>query len=227
MNIPSHIAIIPDGNRRWAKEKGMPTLAGHKKGFDRTKEIINYSQEIGVKAVTFYAFSTENWNRAKDEVDYLMDLFMMFFDKYMSDFHRLGMKFVHIGDTDKLPKKCVEKIRAGMELTKDNKGLIIQLALNYGGRDEIKRAVQKIVEDGVKPEDVTEELIESHFDTAGTPNPDMLIRTSGEQRISGFMLWQAAYAELYFTNIYWPDFGKKELDIAIEEFNSRQRRFGS
>lgn len=226
MEIPQHIAIVPDGNRRWAKSKGLPTLLGHKKGFDRTFEIITHAQELGVKVVTFYAFSTENWNRAKKEVDYLMNLFVMFFDKKMADLNHLGIKIRHLGDLDRLSTDCADRIRSGIELTKNNAGLVVQLAINYGGHDELRRAVQKIVAKKYKPENIDENLIRANLDTAGIADPDLMIRTSGEERLSNFLLWQSAYSELYFPTMTWPDFTKTELDRAIEEYNTRNRRHG-
>ena len=226
MSIPNHIAIIPDGNRRWAKSKGLPTLVGHKKGFDKTVDIVIHAQKIGVKVITFYAFSTENWDRAKEEVDYLMDLFTQFFNKYMKKFHKLGIKLRHLGNMDRLPVTSAERLKAGVELTKDNDGLIVQLALNYGGRDEIKRAIQKIVAQGKSETEISEELIGQSLDTAGVPDPDLIIRTSGETRLSGFLLWQSAYSELHFVEKYWPEFTIKDFDDVIADFNNRQRRFG-
>lgn len=224
--IPQHIAIVPDGNRRWAKSKGLPTLLGHKKGFDRTFEIITHAQELGVKVVTFYAFSTENWNRARKEVDYLMNLFVMFFDKKMAEMNRLGIQIRHLGDLERLSQNCSDRIKAGVELTKNNAGLVVQLAINYGGHDELKRAVQKIVAKKYKPENIDESVIRDNLDTAGIVDPDLMIRTSGEERLSNFLLWQSAYSELYFPTMTWPDFTKTELDHAIEEYNHRNRRHG-
>ena len=224
--IPYHIAIVPDGNRRWAKAKGLPTLLGHKKGFDRTFEIITHAQKIGVKVVTFYAFSTENWDRAKKEVDYLMNLFIMFFDKKMSKLNKLGIKLRHLGDISRLSQDCADKIKTGIEMTRDNAGLVVQLAINYGGHDELKRAIRKIVARKYKPEDIDENLIKENLDTTGVADPDLVIRTSGEERLSGFLLWQSAYSELYFPVMAWPDFSKTELDHAIEEYNTRHRRHG-
>jgi len=226
MNIPAHVGIIPDGNRRWAKKKGFPTLVGHKKGFDKTVDIVVHAQKVGVKVITFYAFSTENWNRAKEEVDYLMDLFMSFFEKYMQKFHKMGVCLRHLGDMSRLPKKCAEKLQNGIEMTKNNEGLIVQLALNYGGRDEIVRAVQKIVDQKIKSEDITEKTINENLDTANIPDPDLIIRTSGEQRLSGFMIWQSAYSELYFSKKLWPEFTISEFDKILAEYSERERRFG-
>ncbi len=224
--IPSHIAIVLDGNRRWAKERGLPTFFGHKKGMDNAKKIVLYAQKVGVKVITMYAFSTENWSRSEKEVSYLMKLFENYIDKYIGDYHKRGIKFRHVGSLKELPKSLQEKIKNAIELTKNNKGIIANLALNYGGRDEIKRAVQKLVNKGVKAEEINLDLISENLDTAGLPDPDLIIRTSGEQRTSGFLIWQGAYSELYFPKVHWPDFNEKEFDKAMAEFNKRQRRFG-
>lgn len=224
--IPQHIAIIPDGNRRWAREKGLPSLAGHKKGFERTLDIILHAKDTEVKVLTFYAFSTENWNRTKDEVDYLMKMFGIFFDKYTEKFHKLGIRLRHLGNFENINEESIAKIMQGVELTKANKGLTVQLALNYGGRDELKRAIKKIVEEKVPAEEITEKIISDHMDTSGVSDPDLIIRTSGEHRLSGFLLWQSEYSEFLFSDKLWPDFTKKDFDKAILEFQNRQRRFG-
>ena len=224
--IPSHVAIILDGNRRWAKERGLPTFFGHRKGMDNAKKIVLYAQKVGVKVITMYAFSTENWSRSEKEVNYLMKLFENYIDKYIGDYHKRGIKFRHIGSLKELPASLQKKIKNAIELTKNNKGIIANLALNYGGRDEIKRTVQKLISKGVKAEEVNLDLISDNLDTAGLPDPDLIIRTSGEQRTSGFLIWQGAYSELYFPKVSWPAFDTKEFDKAIAEFNKRQRRFG-
>ena len=224
--IPQHVAIILDGNRRWAKEKKLPTFFGHKKGMENAKKMVLYAQKVGVQVMTMYAFSTENWSRSEKEVNYLMKLFENYIDKYIKEYSKHGIKFRHIGDIKKLPESLQKKIKNAIELTKNNTGLVANLALNYGGRDEIKRAVQKLVDSGVKSKDITIDLISESLDTAGLPDPDLIVRTSGEQRTSGFLIWQAAYSELYFPKCHWPDFDEKELDKAIAEFNKRQRRFG-
>ncbi len=224
--IPEHVAIILDGNRRWAKEKKLPTFFGHKKGMENAKKMVLYAQKVGVKIITMYAFSTENWSRAEKEVGYLMKLFENYLDKYIKEYHKHGVKFRHIGTLEKLPVSLQKKIKNAIELTKNNTGIIASLALNYGGRDEIKRAVQKIIKKGIKPEDVTFDVINDNLDTAGLADPDFIIRTSGEQRTSGFLIWQGAYSELYFPKCHFPDFDEKEFDKAITEFNKRQRRFG-
>ena len=224
--IPLHIAIIPDGNRRWAKSQGLPSLAGHKKGFDRTIGIIEHALELGVKVLTFYAFSTENWNRSKKEVDYLMELFNQFFERYIDKFDKMGCRFRHLGSYDHLSETSMETLKKAENITAHNSKMILQLALNYGGRDEICRTVKKLIENKTKGDEITGKLIADNLDTAGVPDPDLIIRTSGEQRVSGFLLWQAAYSELIFCDKFWPDFTNRELDRAIEEYQARQRRFG-
>ncbi len=224
--VPQHIAIVLDGNRRWAEERGMSTFFGHKKGLKNARTIILHAQKAGVKVITMFAFSTENWSRSEKEVDYLMKLFESYIDKNISEYSKYGVKFRHIGSLKELPASLQKKIKSAVELTKNNKGIIASLAINYGGRDEIKRAVQKIVSGGVKAEEITIDMIGENLDTVGLPDPDFIIRTSGEQRTSGFLLWQGAYSELYFPKVYWPDFDEKELDKALAEFDKRQRRFG-
>lgn len=226
MNIPIHIAIIIDGNRRWAKEKGLPTLVGHKKGTENVRKIIKQAQKLGVQFLTFYCFSTENWNRTKKEIDYLMDLFTLFIKKNLEEMAKENIVFKHIGDPKKLPKRLQKALFDACEKTKNNSGTVVSLALNYGGRDEITRAIRKIIQEKIKPEDITDKVINDHLDTVSLPYPDLLIRTSGEQRLSGFLLWQGAYTELYFPKTYWPDFKEEDLDMAIAEFKKRQRRFG-
>lgn len=226
LKIPEHIAIILDGNRRWAKAKGLPTFFGHKKGMENAKKIVLHAQKMGVKVITMYGFSTENWSRSEKEVGYLMKLFEKYIDTNIADYKKRGIRFRHIGSLKELPVSLQEKIKHAIELTKDCTGIIANMALNYGGRDEIKRAVQKIIKSGTKASEVDFETISRNLDTAGLPDPDLVIRTSGEQRTSGFLLWQGAYSELYFPKVEWPDFDTDQFDKAIAEFNKRQRRFG-
>ncbi len=225
-NIPNHIALILDGNRRWAKERGKPSFFGHKKGMENAKKIVLHAQKLGVKVVTMWGFSTENWSRSKEEVDFLMNLFENYIDKNIDDYNKHGVRFNHIGSLKELPKSLQIKIKDAIERTKSNTGIIASLALNYGGRDEVKRAVQKIIKKGVKAEDVTFDLIQENLDTAGLPEPDFIIRTSGEQRTSGFLIWQGVYSEWYFPKTHWPAFDEKEFDKAMIEYGKRQRRFG-
>jgi undecaprenyl diphosphate synthase len=224
--IPQHIAIILDGNRRWAKAKGLPTFFGHKKGMENAKKIVLYAQKMGVKVITMYGFSTENWSRSEKEVGYLMKLFENYIDKNIADYKKRGIRFRHIGSLKELPASLQKKIKHAIELTKDCSGIVANMALNYGGRDEIKRAIQKIVAEGIKAADIDFDLISARLDTVGLSDPDLIIRTSGEQRTSGFLLWQGAYSELYFPKVEWPDFDTDQFDKAIAEFNKRQRRFG-
>jgi undecaprenyl diphosphate synthase len=221
-----HIAIILDGNRRWARAKGLTTFEGHKKGFDNLKKIAKYTFDSNIEILTVYAFSTENWNRDKKEVAYLMDLFRLLVTREVSILDKQGVRinfFGRITDFDKDLQKAMQKAK---EKTKNNKKGILNICLSYGGRDEIVRAVQKIIKTGIKTEDITEELISQNIDSAGLVDPDMIIRTSGEQRLSGFLTWQSVYSEFYFPKKDWPDFGTEDVDQAIEEYNKRQRRFG-
>jgi len=224
--LPKHIGIMIDGNRRWAEEKKLPPFLGHKRGIERVVEIIDYAAGKGIKALTLYGFSTENWNRQKKEVDYLMDLFVTFAKKYANDFKKKGVNFRHIGGLEKLPKNLQKEIKEAQRLTKNNKKMVLNIALNYGGRNEIVRAIQKIVRKGISPEKINEKVVMNYLDTKGLPDVDFVIRTSGEMRLSNFLPFQSTYAELYFPKIYWPDFTKKQFDLAIKEFQKRQRRFG-
>ena len=220
MKIPAHIAIILDGNGRWAKAKGMPRNYGHAQG----------SKNVERKYLTVYAFSTENWNRPKDEVDALMKLLRNYMKTCLKTAAKNDMKVRVIGDKTGLDEDIRNRIAELEEATKDNGGLNFQIALNYGSRDEIVRAVRKVSEDvkegKVKPEDIDEKMFETYLDTHGIPDPDLMIRTSGELRLSNYLLWQLAYTEFYFTDIPWPDFTKEELSKAIEQYNRRDRRYG-
>ena len=225
MNIPEHIAIIMDGNRRWAKTKSLPIKLGHKNGAEALRKIVEYSKEIGVRYLTVYAFSTENWKRSKEEVDDLMNLLREYLGKIEQDIEGKDIKAKIIGDVTRLDLDIQEKIKKLEEKTKDCTALTFQIALNYGGRDEIVNAVNNIIKDDIKQ--ITEETFENYLYTATAPDPDLIIRTAGEKRISGFLLWQCAYAEFVWTDVLWPDFAEKDLDIAIEEFNKRVRKFGA
>jgi len=224
--IPQHIAIIMDGNGRWAKARGLPRLAGHRAGTENLRRIIEACVEFGVKYLTIYAFSTENWGRPIDEVEGLMNIFDDVFDRELNELHKQGAQLRHVGKLDGVRPSFVEKIRKGVELTKNNDRLILNVAFNYGGRDEIIHVVQKMIEDGVTPSEVTPDRIEQYLFTSGSPDPDLVIRTSGEKRTSNFLLWQSAYSEWYFPKVYWPDFGREQLLEAIQEYNRRERRFG-
>lgn len=224
--VPQHIAIIMDGNGRWARARGLPRLAGHRAGTENLRRIIEACVELGVKYLTIYAFSTENWGRPEDEVKGLMGIFDEVFNRELAELHRQGARLRHIGRLDGVRKSLREKVLNGMELTKDNTRLVLSVAFNYGGRDEIVQAIKTILEDGIKSEEVNEKLISRYLYTAEIPDPDLVIRTSGEQRISNFLIWQAAYAEWVFPDTLWPDFGREQLIAAIEEFSHRERRYG-
>lgn len=230
MKIPAHIAIILDGNGRWAKAKGMPRNYGHAQGSKNVERICEEAYRMGVKYLTVYAFSTENWNRPKDEVDALMKLLRNYMKTCLKTVAKNDMKVRVIGDKTGLDEDIRNRIAELEEATKDNGGLNFQIALNYGSRDEIVRAVRRVSEDvkegKVKPEDIDEKMFETYLDTHGIPDPDLMIRTSGELRLSNYLLWQLAYTEFYFTDIPWPDFTKEELSKAIEQYNRRDRRYG-
>ena len=228
--IPRHIAIIMDGNGRWAKERGLPRIAGHREGINSVREITKICGEIGVKYLTLYTFSTENWSRPKTEVKALMTLLLSTIKKEIKELHKNDVKFSTIGDISILPKGTVKGIKEGEKLTFDNSGLNLILALNYGSRQEIISAVNNIVLDikkgSLDNNSIDENIFSSYLDTNNCPDPDLLIRTSGELRISNFLLWQSAYTEMYLTNTYWPSFRKNELFTAIFDFQNRERRFG-
>lgn len=224
--IPVHIAIIMDGNGRWARARGLPRLAGHKAGTENLRRVIEACVDFGVKYLTIYAFSTENWGRPESEVSGLMQIFDSVFNRELAELHRQGAQLRHIGRMEGIGRSLQEKVRKGIELTKNNKNLVLNVAFNYGGRDEIVYAIQNIIKKGVKPEDVTTDLVDENLFTAGMPDPDLVIRTSGEQRISNFLIWQTAYAEWVFPSVYWPDFGREELLKAIQDYANRERRFG-
>ena len=222
-----HIAFIMDGNRRWAKEKGLPTLIGHAKGYQRVEPLVTYAQKLGIKHITFWAFSTENWKRDKKEVTYLMNLFRdMFKGNLLKKLVKNGGRIVVLGDVNPFPQDIQENIKRVVEESKNNTSIIINIGLNYGGRAEILHAMQKIIQDKKNIDDITENTVSEYLYTNGQPDPDLIVRTGGEQRLSGFLPWQGVYSELYFPEVYWPDFTEKELDKALEEFAGRGRRFG-
>lgn len=221
-----HIAIIMDGNRRWAKEKNLPSAMGHKKGVDSLKNILRACNDFSIKYLTVYAFSTENWNRKKEEVEFLMNLVAVTLTNELAEMHKENVQIHFIGDLTKLSDKLQKILANAVETTKNNTGVVLQIALNYGSRDEIIHAVQKIVESGVKPDEIDEQLISENLYTAGVPDPDILIRTGGEQRISNYLLWQIAYSEIIIRSEFWPDFDKNSLKDSILEFGKRQRRYG-
>ena len=228
--IPQHIAIILDGNGRWAKAKGMPRNYGHTAGAKNVETVCQAAHDLGVKYVTMYAFSTENWNRPEGEVEALMKLLESYLKNCIKTADKNNMRVRVIGDTTRLSERFQERIRELEAAYAKNDGLNLQIAINYGSRDEMTRAMRRMSEDVAagkrKPEEITENVFEEYLDTAGIPDPDLLIRTSGELRLSNFLLWQLAYSEFYFTDVPWPDFHKEELERAIEAYNKRDRRFG-
>jgi len=230
MKIPQHVAIILDGNGRWAKKRMMPRQYGHAKGAQVVEQICEDAWNMGIKYLTVYAFSTENWNRPDSEVKILMDIFSKYMVDKLQKVGQKNMKIRFIGERSRLDKAMIEKIENLEESTKDNTGLNFTVALNYGSRDEMVRAMRKmaaeIKEGKLEPEDITEEKYNTYLDTAELPDPDLLIRTSGEQRLSNYLLWQLAYTEFYFTDVMWPDFNKEELAKAVEWYANRDRRYG-
>lgn len=226
MLIPRHIAIIMDGNQRWAHTHGLPAIEGHRAGVGAIRRTVDAALDLGVEYITLYVFSIDNWKRPKEEVDSLMNLIREFLKKERKDIKDKDIRFIVIGRTTGLPQDIVEKIKELTEETKGNKKLKLVIAFNYGARSEIVDAVKEIVREGVASEDVTEDLFSRYLYTKDIPDPDLFIRTSGEMRLSNFLLWQLSYTELWITPVYWPDFGKEHLVQAIEEFGKRQRRFG-
>jgi undecaprenyl diphosphate synthase len=224
--IPIHIGIIMDGNGRWALARGLPRMAGHRAGTENLRRIIEACIEFGIKYLTIYAFSTENWGRPSEEVQGLMRIFENVIDSEIQELHDQGVRLRHIGRLDRLRPSFREKVLEAIEYTKNNDRLILNIAFNYGGRDEIVCAIQSMIKDGVNAEQVTDELVSKYLFTAGVPDPDMIIRTSGELRGSNFLIWQGAYSEWYFPATYWPDFDREELLKALDEYNQRERRYG-
>ena len=224
--IPKHIAIILDGNGRWAKKRLLPRAMGHKAGCETLEKIVEDFARLGVSYLTVYGFSTENWKRSEEEVSALMNLFRLYIRKLIEVANNNNVLVKMIGDKSRFAADIIEGIDKLVDSTKNNTGMVFTFAVNYGSRDEIKRAISNIISDNIKAEDISEELISSYLDTAGTPDPDLLIRTSGEFRIGNYLLWQIAYSEIYITDTLWPDFNKNELIKAIENYNHRERRFG-
>jgi undecaprenyl diphosphate synthase len=224
--IPVHIAIIMDGNGRWALQRGLPRLAGHRAGTENLRRVIEAFIEFGIHYLTIYAFSTENWGRPQEEVQGLMRIVEDVIDRELQELHDQGVKLRHIGRLDGLDPILREKVLYAVDYTKDNTKLVLNIAFNYGGRDEIVCAVQHMILDGISPENVNEEMVSQYLFTAGVPEPDLIIRTSGELRGSNFLIWQGAYSEWYFTPTYWPDFDKEQLRQALTEFAHRARRYG-
>ncbi len=224
--VPQHVAIIMDGNGRWAAKRGLPRLAGHRAGTENLRRIIRASVEFGVKYLTIYAFSTENWSRPQDEISGLLSILEDVIDRELKELHQEGVQLRHIGHLDRLPPSLQEKVLDAVELTRNNDRLVLNVAFNYGGKDEIICAIKDIIREGVKAEEVTPELVSQHLFTSGLPDPDMVIRTSGELRVSNFLIWQSAYSEWYFTPTYWPDFDREEYRKALVEYGHRDRRYG-
>ncbi len=224
--LPQHVGIIMDGNGRWARERGMPRLRGHRAGVENLRRVLQAGVELGVPVVTLYAFSTENWRRPEAEVRGLMRLLAESLDKEVDELHRNGVQLRHIGDLAPLSDILKSRIQAAIELTKNNNRLVANIAFNYGGRQEITAAVREIVREQIPPEEITEDVISAHLYTAGQPQVELIIRTSGEFRVSNFLLWQGAYAEYYISPLYWPDFDKDEFYKALQTFGQRDRRFG-
>lgn len=224
---PRHVAIILDGNGRWAKKRNLPRLMGHRAGADNIRSVARIFANYGVKYLTLYAFSTENWNRPKAEVAGLLNLLARRIGRDAQLCHQQNMRLIYLGRMNKLSQKLREKVEAAIELTKDNTGLTICLAFDYGGRDEIVRAVRRIISANVSSDKVDEFVFSQYLYTSDIPNPDLIIRTGGEIRLSNFLLWQAAYSELYFTPVLWPDFGQEAIEEALSEYKRRERRFGS
>lgn len=225
--IPNHIGIIMDGNGRWAKERGLSRSDGHRQGVENLKRVLEACGDFGIKIVTIYAFSTENWKRPRLEVQFLIRLIDYYIDRELKELHDRGVQLRHIGRLDALQPALQRRIQNAIELTRQNTGLILNVAFNYGGRDEIIQAARRIVEAGILADEITEALFESYLYTAGLPDTDLIIRTGGEMRISNFLIWQSSYAEYYATPAYWPDFDRDELWRALLHYNLRDRRFGA
>ncbi len=224
--LPNHLAIVPDGNGRWAEQRGLPRLEGHRAGAENTRRMVEYLNEYPIEYVTLYGFSTENWSRPEDEVIGLFELLERFISNYIESIHNKGIKLRHLGRLHELPQNLQQVICRAVELTKNNTRMTLSVAFNYGGHAEIVDAVRRLVAGGVNPQDINEELFESYLYTAGLPNVDLLIRTGDETRLSNFLIWQTAYSEYHFTAVLWPDFGKKDIDKALLSYGRRKRRFG-
>lgn len=224
--IPRHVAIIMDGNGRWAQQKGLPRVSGHRAGTENLREVIEAAVEFGIKYLTIFAFSTENWTRPVEEVQGLMKIFRNMLDRELKNLHENGVQLRHLGCLERIDDILKKKVKEAIQLTKDNDTLILNIAFNYGGRDDILRAVKQCIEAGINVESLNDEVFSKYLYTAGSPDPDLIIRTSGEFRLSNFLIWQGAYSEWYFTPTFWPDFGKEDLYQALSAFNERDRRYG-
>ena len=225
-SLPRHVAIIMDGNGRWAVRRGMPRIMGHKRGAETVRNVVELCRKLGIEVLTLYAFSDENWGRPRQEVSFLMNMLGGYLRSEIRTMKTNGIRFRTIGRTERLPKTAQKWVQKAVSETTRNTGMILNLALSYGGRGEILEAVRRLRSSAGIPEELDEAQFSSYLDTAGLPDPDLIVRTSGEKRISNFLLWQAAYAELYFTDVLWPDFNEKELLAALLDYQGRQRRFG-
>ncbi len=225
--VPEHVAIIMDGNGRWARERGLPRLAGHRAGVENLRRVIRAAAEFGIRYLTIYAFSTENWERPSTEVLGLMNILEDVIDRELNELHKNGVQLRHIGRLEGLRPELQQKVRHAIELTKDNDRLVLNVAWNYGGRDELIQAMRRMIEEQVDPESIDEQTVHRYLYTAESPDPDLIIRTSGEYRTSNFLNWQGAYSEWVFTDTYWPDFGPEELRNALWAYARRERRFGT
>ena len=225
-HVPRHVAVIMDGNGRWARARGLPRLAGHRAGTENLRPILEACVEFGIEILTIWAFSTENWRRPEAEVRGLLRILERMIRRELRELHKQGVKLRHIGRLDRLPERLQREVLEAIELTRDNDRIVLNVGFDYGGRAEIVQAVQQIIRDGIPAEEVTEDLLSQYMYTAGQPDPDLIIRTGGDLRTSGFMLWQSAYTEYYITPTFWPDFGREELYEALVAFSQRDRRFG-
>ncbi|MGI8925284.1 MAG: polyprenyl diphosphate synthase [Tepidiformaceae bacterium] len=224
--VPRHVAIIMDGNGRWATQRGLPRAAGHRAGTENIRRIIERFNDHGVQYLTLYAFSTENWNRPQREVQALIRLLSRFIRRELDNFQKNDIRLRHLGHLETLPPALQRQVAEAVALTRGNQRLTLNICFSYGGRDDVVMAVRRLLAEGVAAEDITEESIADHLYTAGMPDLDLVIRTAGDQRVSNFLLWQCAYAELYFTDTFWPDFGREDIDIALAEYGRRKRKFG-
>jgi undecaprenyl diphosphate synthase len=224
--LPRHVAIIMDGNGRWARERGLPRLEGHRRGTENMRRVVSAFGKHGIKYLTLFAFSTENWNRPRIEVAGLFRLLAQVIDRETEELHRREVRLKHVGRLDGLSSRLTKRVKQAVERTKDNSGMTLSVAFNYGGRAEIMDAVRSLLSRGITPADVNEDVFRRYLYTPDLPDPDLIIRTGGEIRVSNFLLWQAAYSEYYFTPTYWPDFGEEEIEKALLAYSQRQRRFG-
>jgi undecaprenyl diphosphate synthase len=225
-HVPQHVGIIMDGNGRWARRRGLPRIAGHRAGVENLRRVLQAAVELGIQFLTIYAFSTENWGRPEAEVRGLLAILRQVLDREVPELHKRGVRLRHVGRLQRIPPDLERRVRDAMDLTKENDRLVLNVAFSYGGRAEIVDAIRRIIADEVSGENVDEALVSSYLYTAGQPDPDLIIRTSGEMRLSNFLIWQAAYAEFYTSPTLWPDFGKDELYEALKDYNQRERRFG-